>query len=97
MEVGSKVFCVDGTRKRGSEFFEQFVEEGEVYTIRTKVYDGLSGKYRLLLDEVKNPSVYVTELMGSVEPGFDSKRFVPYEDYILGNYVAQEEDVEATV
>lgn len=74
-----KLLCIDDEKRAGSGCFEQWVEAGEKYTLR-KSEGSLTGETRYLLKELKNPKVYVTELMGYFEPGFSSKRFIPLTD-----------------
>lgn len=74
-----KLLCVDASRNKGSEYFENWIEEGEVYTLRR--YTGsLSGEQGVLLKEVVNPSVFITALNGHTEPSFSKKRFAVLDD-----------------
>lgn len=74
-----KLLCVDDSRNKGSEYFENWVTEGEVYTMR-KLTGSLSGEQGVLLNEVRNPSVFITALQGKTEPSFSLKRFAEVDD-----------------
>lgn len=74
-----RLLCIDDKRGLGSELFENWIEEGEIYTIR-RTEGSLTGEQRVLLNEVKNPPIFVTALGMSVEPGFAMKRFIVLED-----------------
>lgn len=95
MKVGSKVVCIDDKRNGDSTFFQNWIESGETYTIRRSEGSIHQGP-RVLLDEVVNTPVYVSQLGGKVEPGFSTKRFVSYEDYVMGNLAEESVEVEAT-
>jgi hypothetical protein len=71
--------CIDATRGPGSELFDHWVEEGEIYTVR-RIEGSLTGDKRVLLKEIKNPKIFVTALQGYAEPGFSLKRFIELED-----------------
>lgn len=96
MRAGEKVICVNDTvdPKVNMSLFPNWVKQGESYIVR-RLEGSLTGERRVLLEEVKNPSAYFPELGGNTEPGFAAKRFVPYEDFILGNYVEEEIETEA--
>lgn len=74
-----KLLCVDATRTKGTEYFENWVTEGEVYTLRAKT-GSLTGVQGVLLKEIKNPSVFVTALNGHTEPSFAITRFAEVDD-----------------
>lgn len=75
----TKLLCIDDTRTPASKHFENWIEEGKVYTLRR--YTGsLVGKQGVLLNEVKNPSVFIHELAGRAEPSFARERFVEVDD-----------------
>lgn len=74
-----RLLCVDASRNKGSEYFEKWIEEGEVYTLRR--YTGsLSGEQGVLLKEIVNPSVFITALNGHTEPSFSKLRFALVDD-----------------
>lgn len=74
-----KLICVDDSRNKGSEYFENWIKEGEVYTLR-RMTGSLSGEQGVLLNEVRNPSVFITALQGKTEPSFSIKRFAELND-----------------
>ena len=84
MKPGEQVICVDDSKNPNTDYsmFSGWVQEGQKYTVR-RVED--SGN-RVLLEEVKNSSIYFSNLAGNAEPGFSSKRFANYEDYVMGKY-----------
>jgi hypothetical protein len=74
-----KLLCINDKRTPASKHFENWVTEGEVYTLRR--YTGsLTGKRGVLLNEIKNPSVFIQELAGRTEPSFSEDRFVEVND-----------------
>lgn len=75
-----KLLCIDDSRGPGSEYFENWIVEGETYTLRRSEGSMLPGQQRYLLKEVKNPPIYVSAIMGKAEPGFASTRFVVLQD-----------------
>lgn len=90
MMVGSKVICVDDSKNPNTDYsmFSQWVTDGEKYTVRRFETGG-----RVLLEEISNPSTYFPSLYGKAEPGFNKKRFVDYEQYILGNINLEENEI----
>lgn len=88
-KVGQKVICTDASSPEAPEFYSNWITENEIYTIRER--STLFGKNRVLLEEVRNPSVYIQDLMGKIEAGFDAKRFVDAEEYFLENVNIEEE------
>ena len=97
MKQGSKVVCIDDSRDERSINTHKFwVTEGEIYTVRS-VEGSLSAETRVLLEEIKNPSLYFPELGGYAEPGFAGRRFMPYEDYVLGNVMENEKIEELSL
>lgn len=74
-----RLLCIDATRWQGSEHFVNWIEEGEIYTVR-RTEGSLTGEQRVLLKEVKNPPIFVTALQMNAEPGFAMKRFVVLDD-----------------
>lgn len=75
-----KLLCIDDSKGKGSEYFDQWVEAGEIYTLRRAEGSFTAGTQRYLLKEIKNPPIYVTELGIKIEPGFIATRFVIVED-----------------
>lgn len=71
-----KLLCIDDSRGPGSEYFENWVTEGEIYTLRRAEGSMEPGVQRYLLKEVKNPPIYVSAIMSKTEPGFSAKRFI---------------------
>lgn len=74
-----KLLCIDAEKRKGSEHFENWIEEGKRYTLR-KIGGSLTGETGYLLKEVKNPKIYIPELIGYTEPSFSAKRFVTLQD-----------------
>ncbi len=75
-----KLLCVDDKRGPGSEYFETWVKEGEVYTLRRLEGSLATGVQRVLLKEIKNPPIKISELGAVAEPGFALSRFVEVDD-----------------
>lgn len=72
---GEKVICVDASEnQKVSEFFQEWLVEGKEYTVR-RCEGSLNGIPRVLLEEVRNDSVFVAEVGGKIESGFSGKRF----------------------
>lgn len=82
-KVGQKVICIDASKRGKKEHFPNWVKDGEVYTVRR--FENSSTGARILLEEIKNPTMYFDMLQGSTEPGFSAKRFTDAEDYIMSN------------
>lgn len=74
-----KLLCIDDKPGKGTSNFENWIVEGEVYTLRAKT-GSLVNEQGVLLKEIKNPSVYIQELAGRVEPSFAFRRFVELSD-----------------
>lgn len=74
-----KLLCIDDSRSPASKHFQNWIAEGELYTVRREE-GSLHGPSRVLLNEVKNPPVFVPEFAGNVEPGFSRLRFVEVDD-----------------
>lgn len=91
-----KVICIDASNRSSVEVFPNWVEEGETYTVRS-IENGMYGRKRVLLEEVKNPKAEFPELMGYAEPGFNLKRFVPIEDSTLEESEKVSEVVEEVI
>ena len=86
-----KLLCIDDSRHPASKHFQNWVVEGEVYTIRRKE-GSLTGETRVLLNEIKNEPIFVEEFQAKVEPGFNIKRFSLCDDAM--NLVGEESNVE---
>lgn len=78
--MGVRLLCVDARKGKGSEHFEHWVEEGVVYKQRRREGSLDPSKQRVLLEEIKNPPVFITELGIKAEPGFALARFVEVDD-----------------
>ena len=91
MNVGDKVVCVDDVpgKEIKMSLFPNWVKEGETYTVRA-VEGSFGNGERVLLEELRNPSVFFPELGGKTEPGFAGKRFMPYEDFIMSEKAVEE-------
>lgn len=94
MTPGRQVICIDASKDTNTDYsmFTQWVTEGAKYTVKRNETGG-----RILLEEIKNQSTYFPSLMGKTEPGFHKRRFVDYEQYILGNVKEEEENEIHTV
>ena len=92
-KVGEKVICIDDSPNPARADFTQWVVEGEIYTVRS-IEGSWTGVKRVLLEELRNPKKYFNTIMGVLEVGFSHKRFVSYEDYIMGNVEEVEEEIE---
>lgn len=77
--MSKKLLCVDATPGKGTSNFENWIVEGEVYTLRATT-GSLVNEQGVLLKEIKNPPVFIKELAGRVEPSFARKRFVEVDD-----------------
>ena len=91
MNVGDKVVCVDDTvtSQVKISLFQNWVEEGEAYTVRS-IEGSFNSEPRILVDELRNESAFFPELGGKAEPGFAGKRFVPYDDYVMSSATVEE-------
>lgn len=76
MKIGDKVVCIDDSIPRPEVFrdFAYWPYEGSIYTIRGMQNSIDRGK-GLQLEELPNPTIYVPELGGHVEPAYSIKRF----------------------
>lgn len=90
MTPGDKVVCIDDVKRKGSRHLPNWVNEGETYTIRRVEGSLTQGVTRVLLNEIVNKPIPIKELGSSLEPGFSIKRFVPYEQYVTGNFMEDE-------
>jgi hypothetical protein len=86
-----KLLCIRDERTPAAKHFENWITEGEMYTVR-RIEGSLHGPKRVLLVEVKNPPVFIPEFAGRMEPGFDLSRFVEVDDAM--NLVNKESNVE---
>ena len=73
--MATKLLCIDATPGKGTSNFENWVVEGEVYTLRGTT-GSLVNEVGVLLKEITNPPVFIQELGGRVEPNFARRRFV---------------------
>lgn len=87
----TRLLCINSERTPASKHFESWIEEGSVYTLRR--YTGsLVGKQGVLLNELKNPSVYIQELAGRAEPSFSRDRFAEVDE--LMNVIENKETIK---
>jgi hypothetical protein len=86
-----KLLCIDASHGKGTSNFENWIVEGEIYTLRSTT-GSLVNEQGVLLKEIKNPPVYIQELAGRVEPSFARKRFVEVDDAM--NIKEKESNVE---
>lgn len=74
LKTGDKVKCVDMTPpKQGWGLFKELPTEGNEYTVR-RCYQW-DNTWGVLLNEIKNPSIYIEILQGRAEVGFGIWRF----------------------
>lgn len=81
------LLCVDDSKGPGSEHFETWVVAGEKYTIRRLEGSLDPNQKRVLLKEIKNPKIKISELGSYAEPGFALRRFVEIDE--LGNIIQE--------
>lgn len=74
-----KLLCINDKKNAVSKYFQNWITEGEVYTVRRQE-GSLTEVQRVLLNEIKNPPIFIHELGGMVEPGFARNRFVEVDD-----------------
>lgn len=91
-----KLLCIDDSKGPGSSHFISWVEAGEIYTLRRREGSFNSNEQRVLLVEIKNPPVYIPELMGKLEPGFRASRFVEIEDEVMAEENVEASEIELT-
>ena len=90
-----KLLCIDDSRSPAAKHLPNWITEGELYTVRREE-GSLHGATRVLLNEVKNPPVFVPEYQANIEPGFDRKRFAEVDDamnIIEKNVTVKEENL----
>jgi hypothetical protein len=75
MNLGNKIICVDDSLPHPEvlRYFNNWITKDKIYTIRGKRL--WYGEYSLLLEEIKNNSMYNPEILGHCEPGYAMKRF----------------------
>jgi hypothetical protein len=97
MKIGDKIVCVDDNIKSGLlEFvgyaYPNWIKKDKIYTVREILPndDIVPG---ILLEEVKNPEIYIHLLGKEQEPAFRLSRFAPI------NYQEKsiEEEIEAVI
>jgi len=90
-----KLLCIDDSRSPASKHFQNWISEGELYTVRREE-GSLHGETRVLLNEIKNAAVFVPELGANIEVGFRRSRFVEVDDamnIIEKNVTVKEENL----
>ena len=87
----TRLLCTNANRTPASKHFETWIEEGTVYTLR-RFTGSLVGKQGVLLNEIKNPPVYIHELAGRAEPSFSRDRFVEVDEFM--NVIENKESVK---
>jgi len=78
---GMKVVCINGDFSMHPmihEHYQELPKQDAVYTIREVRPMGAEGG--ILLEEIKNDSVYFAHFQGKLEPAFNPKRFVPLDE-----------------
>lgn len=86
-----KLLCIRDAKSPAAKHFVNWITEGEVYTVR-RIEGSLHGPQRVLLVEVKNPPVFISEFAATMEPGWDLSRFVEVDDAM--NLKEKESNVE---
>lgn len=87
--------CIDDSRTPASRHFVHWVTEGSIYTIR-RTSTSLTGAVGVYLNEIHNPSVFIPEFGGNVEPNFNlKKRFILVDEF--GIEICEEEVEKAVV
>lgn len=82
LQVGQQVICIDDTidPKMLDDIkndFQQWVKEGDIYTIRDLIYNEI-GVITVLLHELVNSPRFFPKTIGRMqEPGFSIRRFAP--------------------
>ena len=82
LQIGQKVICIDDSvdPKMLDDIkndFQQWVKEGELYTIRDLIHNEI-GVVTVLLHEIHNTPRFFPKTIGRYqEPGFNTKRFAP--------------------
>jgi hypothetical protein len=96
--ISDKIVCVNADFSMYPTIFELYRELPklqEVYTVRAKQFVHGQG-YRLLLEEIENPPIYIDAVKGKVEPGFNASRFALLSDPIkVGREAYEYEEVYA--
>lgn len=84
------VICIDGSNKPTKIPVEQWIKEGEVYTVTTVVQMGLQdGKYGFLLKEVQmSTDCFPYEY-------YDADRFIPIDIRVYEQEETKQEILEA--
>jgi len=80
--------CIDDSRPPAAKHFKQWITEGSIYTIR-RTSTSLTGAVGVYLNEIHNPSVFIPEFGGNVEPNFNINRFAYVDE--LGLEIHEEE------
>jgi len=91
---GDKVVCINADFSMYPNIFDVFKQlpkRDEIYTVRERQYiEGMG--YRILLEEIHNPPVYIDMVKGMVEPAFTSNRFALLTDPITVKYQQEIEE-----
>ncbi|MCS6968437.1 MAG: hypothetical protein RMJ44_00215 [Cytophagales bacterium] len=93
---GEKVVCINADFSMYPniwDVFKQLPKQDEIYTVRERQYVQGMG-YRILLEEIHNPPVYVDLVKGMVEPAFAATRFARLSDPLaIKETTAVEEEI----
>lgn len=96
---GDKVVCIDDsfpdkmTKEMFDEIYKNWIKKDNFYIIRS-TRNSLNGWFGVLLEEIRNPSVFMDALGGKAEPGFAEWRFRKVEEKKLEETVEQEQEEE---
>lgn len=99
--IGDKVKCINDSVKPGLEEFVyenylNWVKKGEIYTIRSFVYnDGIVTG--ILLEEVHNYPIYIHLINREQEPAFAMFRFVKEDVNTISVSVSVENEIDELV
>lgn len=78
-KVGQKVVCINDEIKAPLEihnkFFSKWIKKDQVYTVRACTETPMG--WGILLEEIRNPAVYIEAYFGKAEPRFATTRFAP--------------------
>jgi hypothetical protein len=75
MNIGDEVVCIDDNFGNLAKYFSVLPVKDNNYIIRSKKHTPYGTQ--LLLEGLINPPIYIAEVAGKMEPGFNSSRFRP--------------------
>jgi hypothetical protein len=85
MEIRQKVVCIDDSIKAGQEEFvsktyKQWVKKDQVYTVR-EILDNNEIVTGILLEEIRNISIFIHLIDDFQEPAFRVSRFKELQEF----------------